>query len=450
MAALHYNLNLLTMVALTLSVGILVDDSIVVLENISRHLRMGKAPLQAAIDGRSEIGLAAITITLVDVVVYVPDRRHDDRLARAIPAPFALVITVGDAVFAAGVVHAHAAAGADCLLARGDRPGQRTDRWRRFGRAWDRGFAALEHRYERLLRVALPQRWLVIAVGLASFAAGIALLLFGFIGLDFFPSGDQSEIDMTLTTPPATSLEATNALATQVEHDLRATYPEVRSHLHGRRRSERRRTQHHVGGTNQAQITGLLVPPPERPAIVGRAGGGHAPAHWKVAIPAPRSDSVCRTPSASAASAARRSRSRSRAATRRSSTRLATQIQQAIQHVPGAVDVDNSNDDLQTQLRAKVDWTRAADLGVTARDAGAALRAALDGFTSNANQFRQSGSNVDSDPRSDRRRRTSLTPTIAAPAGTWHARRGASWASSPPSSRRACRPPSSTSTGCAA
>src|SRR5207249_6434678 len=72
MSALHYNLNLLTMMALTLSVGILVDDSIVVLENIYRHLDFGKSPFQAAIDGRTEIGLAALTITFVDVVAYLP------------------------------------------------------------------------------------------------------------------------------------------------------------------------------------------------------------------------------------------------------------------------------------------------------------------------------------------------------------------------------------------
>ena len=72
MSLLHYNLNLMTMIALTVSVGILVDDSIVVLENIARHLERGKDPLAAAIDGRAEIGLAALTITLVDVVVYLP------------------------------------------------------------------------------------------------------------------------------------------------------------------------------------------------------------------------------------------------------------------------------------------------------------------------------------------------------------------------------------------
>lgn len=71
-AAFGFTMNMMTMLALALCVGILVDDSIVVLENIERHVRKGEAPPVAALNGRSEIGLAAVTITLVDVVVFVP------------------------------------------------------------------------------------------------------------------------------------------------------------------------------------------------------------------------------------------------------------------------------------------------------------------------------------------------------------------------------------------
>jgi HAE1 family hydrophobic/amphiphilic exporter-1 len=72
MYALGFTLNTMTLLGLSLAIGILVDDSIVVLENIYRHLAMGKSPEQAALDGRQEIGLAAVVITLVDVVVFVP------------------------------------------------------------------------------------------------------------------------------------------------------------------------------------------------------------------------------------------------------------------------------------------------------------------------------------------------------------------------------------------
>ncbi|HSV74595.1 MAG TPA: efflux RND transporter permease subunit [Chthonomonadales bacterium] len=72
MWAFGFTMNGMTLLALTLSVGVLVDDAIVVLESIYRHLALGEEPIEAAINGRSEIGLAAITITLVDVVVFVP------------------------------------------------------------------------------------------------------------------------------------------------------------------------------------------------------------------------------------------------------------------------------------------------------------------------------------------------------------------------------------------
>lgn len=387
MSVLHYNLNLLTMVALVVSVGILVDDSIVVLENIARHLGMGKSPLDAAVDGRSEIGLAAITITLVDVVVYVPMAVMTTGLPAQFLQPFAVVITSATLssllvsftltpMLARHFLRDHASSTGGSPLAR-------------FGRAWDAGFARLEHGYERLLGWSLPRRWRVIGIGLASFAAGISLVAFGLIGLDFFPSGDQSELDITLTMPASTTLDATNATALKMESDLR-TLPEVRSIYSVVGESSASGQPTDIGGTNQAQITALLVPRAERnrsstdiaeevrqhfdrrypgakvrvgmPNAFGFGGYGGAPIQVQVQGPDP---SVV--------------------------DQLATAVQQRVSTLPGAVGLDNSNDNVQSQLRARVDWTRAADLGVNPRDAGTALRSALDGFTSNANQFRQTG-----------------------------------------------------------
>src|SRR5581483_191702 len=70
---------------------------------------------------------------------------------------------------------------------------------------------------------------------------------------------------------------------------------------------------------------------------------------------------------------------------------LAVEVEQVVRGVPGAASVQNSNDNVQSQIRAKIDWSRAADLGVTPQNAGTALRFAIDGFRSNATQFRQPG-----------------------------------------------------------
>jgi hydrophobic/amphiphilic exporter-1 (mainly G- bacteria), HAE1 family len=387
MAALHYNLNLLTMVALVVSVGILVDDSIVVLDNIARHFGLGKPPFDAAIDGRTEIGLAAITITLVDVVVYVPMAVMTTGLPAQFLQPFAVVITAAT-LSSLAVSFTLTPMLARFLLLRADESAGKSP-LARFGRAWDAGFDQLERGYERLLRWSLPRQWRVIAVGLLSFAAGIGLLVFGFIGLDFFPSGDQSELDITVTMPASTTLDATNSTAQMIEAELRSV-PEVRTlySVVGQSRVGGQPTQ--ISGTNQAQITALLLPRGERarssaaiaedvrrrferryPGAKVRVGvpnafgfGGYGGAPIQVQVQGSEPAVV---------------------------DQLATQVQQRIAAVPGAVGLDNSNANVQTQLRARTDWTRAADLGVNPRDAGAALRAALDGFTSNASQYRQAG-----------------------------------------------------------
>jgi hydrophobic/amphiphilic exporter-1 (mainly G- bacteria), HAE1 family len=385
---LHYNLNLLTMVALVVSVGILVDDSIVVLENISRHLEMGKSPMDAALDGRNEISLAAITITLVDVVVYVPLATMTSGLPGQFIGPFAVVIT--SATLASLIVSFTLTPLQARLYLRRHEASFGRSPMARFGQAWDRGFEWLEHQYGRLLSVSLPHRWIVIAIGLISFAGGLSLLIFGLIGFDFFPNGDQSEVDLTLTMPPATSLAATTSVADQIEAELH-TYPEVRSifTVIGPGGGGMESTSS-ANGSNSAQIAALLVRPSERTRPVADIGedmrqhfdGRYPGAKIRIGMPnafglngfggAPTQIQVQGPDPAIVDS-------------------LATQIQQVAAAVPGAVNVDNSNDNLQTQLRAKFDWTRAADLGIAARDGGTALRAALDGFTSNSNQYRANG-----------------------------------------------------------
>ncbi|MDP5139672.1 MAG: efflux RND transporter permease subunit, partial [Spirosomaceae bacterium] len=89
-----FTFNLITLLALTLVVGILVDDSIVVLENIHRHLHMGKDRAKAALDGRNEIGFTAMAITFVDVVIFLPLALTDAGIVSAIFSQFSWVIVV--------------------------------------------------------------------------------------------------------------------------------------------------------------------------------------------------------------------------------------------------------------------------------------------------------------------------------------------------------------------
>ncbi len=381
MSARGYNLNLMTMIALTVSVGILVDDSIVVLENIHRHLAMGKSPWQAAIDGRSEIGMAAMTITLVDVVVYLPIAVMTSGLGNQFLAPFAVTITT--ATLASLVVSFTVTPLLASKLLRHGEETRSNGLLSRFGRVWDRGFERLEHGYQRLLAASLPKRWLVIGIGLLTFVGGLSLPFLGLIGNDFFPSGDQSEMDITLTMPPATSLEATDRVARQMEADLR-TMPEVRGIY----------TVIGMAGNstspNQAQIAALMVPPRDR-RVSAAAFGEQLRQRWDGKFPG--AELMIGMPNAFGFDGFGGAPIQVQVLGNDPATldALSTRIEAAVRSAPGAADVHNGNDNRQTQLRATIDWTRAADLGVNARDAGVALRTAIDGFTSNATQFRQTG-----------------------------------------------------------
>jgi len=383
MGFLHYNLNLLTMMALTLSVGILVDDSIVVLENIFRHLKMGKLPYVAALDGRSEIGLAAITITLVDVVVYVPIAVLLSGIAAQFIGPFA--ITIATATLASlAVSFTLTPLLASRFLKAGDEHAS-TGPMAAFGRAWNNGFMFIEKRYESLLRVALPHRWWVIGIGLATFVAGI--MLSTQIGQDFFPSGDQSEIDMTMLLPSGTALSATNAATQQIEQELRAR-PDVVTvfSLVG---------QYTSGfggdtGANAAQIRVLLSSPHER-QISSIDLGAELRTQYGNAIPGAKIQIGVPNAFGWGGFGGQPIQALVQGSDPVTLDTYAAQVAETMRQVPGATSVQSSNENVQTQIRAKVDWQRAADLGVQPQAAGLALRTAIDGFKSNSNQFHREG-----------------------------------------------------------
>jgi len=384
MSVLHYNLNLLTMMALTLSVGILVDDSIVVLENIYRHLDMGKPPFAAAIDGRSEIGLAALTITFVDVVVYVPIAIMLSGISAQFLRPFALTIAV--ATLASLLVSFTLTPLLASRFLTHDDPNNRS-LLAQFGRIWDAGFMWLERRYEWLLHHSLPHRWLVIVAGLASMVFGISLWVMGLIGSDFFPSGDQSELDITMTMPSATSLSETDTATKNFERLLRS-YPEVTTLYTVVGAS----SDGFGGGTNssQAQITALLVSPHERHRSSAEIADELRPI-LQAASPSAKVQIGRPNAFGFGGFGGQPIQALVQGTDPETVAQLAVQVQRAVEAVPGAAGVRNSNENVQPQLRVVADWRRAADLGVSVQNAGIALRTAIDGWRSNANQLRRPG-----------------------------------------------------------
>lgn len=217
-----YSLNLMTLLAMSLVIGILVDDSIVVLENIYRHLEMGKPRRLAALEGRNEIGFSALSITLVDVVVFLP-MAFVSGLVGSLIREFSLVIVVS--TLASLVVSFTLTPMLASRFARLEHLTGKTF-FGRLGLWFERQIDHLTDFYQRLLVWSLRHRWTVRLVSLGLLIGSFGLIGAGFIGGEFVPMTDKGEMQMSLTLPTGTRLEDADALVKRVERRLR-TLPEV-------------------------------------------------------------------------------------------------------------------------------------------------------------------------------------------------------------------------------
>lgn len=215
-----FSLNQMTMLALSLSVGILVDDSILVLECIHRHRAMGKTPREAALDGREEIGLADAANTFVDVVVFIPIAFMGGIVGQFFKQ---FGITIATATLLSLYVSFTVT---PMLAARWFRAGEELEPVRgRFARAFDNVYERLEVRYRRALRWALRHRLAVVVLGFGSLFA-VGALSFQVIGFDFTPSIDRGQVNVSIELPPGSTLKSTDALMARVEAEA-AQIPEV-------------------------------------------------------------------------------------------------------------------------------------------------------------------------------------------------------------------------------
>ncbi len=218
-----FTLNQMTLLALSLSVGILVDDSIVVLESITRHLQAGESPEEAALNGRAEIGFADLTTTLVDVVVFVPIAFMGG-IVGGFFKEFGLTIATATLI---------------SLLVSFSLTPMLASRWYKQGEtltavggiygSLEGFYRKLESRYADLIRWALCRRGAVLTV-----AVVLVVLVIGFtgsrLGTDFIPGSDQSLIAINVEMPPGTSLSATDRLTRDLEQIL-GSLPEVQARV---------------------------------------------------------------------------------------------------------------------------------------------------------------------------------------------------------------------------
>jgi HAE1 family hydrophobic/amphiphilic exporter-1 len=222
MYALGFSLNIMSLMALALMIGILVDDSIVVIENIHRHLGLGESPFSAALNGRGEIGLAAIAITLADVVVYTPIAFINGTLGQLF-RQYGLTI-VAATLFSLLIGFTLTPMLASRWLRHEEKSG--TGLTHRFGRWWDTNFERVASKASRAVPIAVKARWVVLLISLGLIVGVGSLVPLGLIPSEYAPQEDDNNFSLNLQTPPGTSLSKTDEIARQMEATIQQI-PEV-------------------------------------------------------------------------------------------------------------------------------------------------------------------------------------------------------------------------------
>ena len=368
MAAIYFlgfTLNMMTMMALSLAVGILIDDAIVVRENIMRHLHMGKDHHQAALDGTNEIGLAVFATTLSIVAVFLPVAFMEGILGR-------FFLQFGVTVSVAVLISLFVSFTLDPMMSSVwyDPAADKNAKRGPLGRAihqFEIFFDWLGRRYRGLLKVALRWRKMTLMVAVLAFVGGLAL--FPVVGAEFVPPADNSEVQVDLELPVGTPLDRTAEKIAQVDAVLR-TFPEVIG-TYGTVNSGTN------SGENAASIIVRMTGPLEReetpttltPALrealaaipgvkfrVGAAGGlgGGVATPIEIKIFGEDLDVL---------------------------TRLSRQLADDLAARPGFADVRTSLDDPQPTIGIRIDRDAASDLGVSLAQVGQALSPMIAGQT---------------------------------------------------------------------
>ena len=360
MYMLGFTLNIMTLMALALMIGILVDDSIVVLENIHRHIELGEGPREAAANGRSEIGLAAIAITLADVIVYAPIafvpgtvgqlfRQYGLTVVVATLLSLIISFTLTPMVASRWLGHAK------------DREDDRG--WlATFGRWWDGRFARIGAWVGAVIPTTVRLRWWVAAGTVALLLVSGGLLRFGFINTEYAPAEDNNTLRVGLNMPAGTSLSAVDTATRQLEAIVNAI-PEVRNvftttdggganiALELSPKHDRDRSVFQVA--EQIRQEGRAIPGGQVSANVqSPLGGGGGTNSVSVLVQGPELATL---------------------------TEIATQVQAIGATVPGMTALQSNALQGTPELRLSLDAARMAQLGVTSQQVATVLRTSITG-----------------------------------------------------------------------
>jgi HAE1 family hydrophobic/amphiphilic exporter-1 len=372
MLAMDFTVNMMSMLALTISVGMIIDDSIVVLENTYRHMEEGQPRIQAAVTAMREIGFAVLATSLAIGAVFVPVAFMEGIVGKffyefGLTVAFAVAVSTFIAVTLSPMLCSR-------ILKLGSSHG-------RLFNAVERALTAVESVYSGLLRWALRHRFTVVGLALGVFFS--SLLISSFIGKEFVPVMDESEFNVQVETPIGTSLEATSAAMEEIERRLRRlpgvteTFSTIGAGAEERVNVATCLTKLvpvHQRSLSQAEVMALA-----RDAlaslshlrisveIVPRISGGGfrvAPLQYNV-----------------------------KGADLEQLVAVSESVIERISKVEGIVDINSTFDAGKPEVSVLIDRDKAADLGISVADLGEAIRAMVGG--QKATVFEQAGETYD-------------------------------------------------------
>ncbi|AFM39883.1 cation/multidrug efflux pump [Desulfosporosinus acidiphilus SJ4] len=224
MKAMNFSLNTMSLMALSLAVGLLIDDAIVVIENIVRHLHMGKPPIKAALEGTSEIGLAVLATTFAVVAVFVPIALVTGIIGKyfiefGLTVAFSMLVSLFISLTLVPMMAS--------LLLKAEKKVKRTFVGS-FLDWFNDKFNLLGLTYAGFLKVVLSHRFITLVITIGLFVTSMRMI--PMLGFSFIPASDNGSINISATTDSGLTLEARGEKAKEIEKSLKK-YPEI-THLY--------------------------------------------------------------------------------------------------------------------------------------------------------------------------------------------------------------------------
>jgi len=389
MYALNFTLNIISLLALSLAVGLLIDDAIVVIENIYRHMQQGETPVEAAKAATSEIGLAVMATTFTIVAVFVPVAFMPGIVGRffyqfGITVSVSVLVSLFVAFTLTPMLSSRWLTNADEELSK---EGNILRKGLYF---FNHFFELLSARYQKAIAWSLAHRKSVVFGALGVFI--FSFFLMRFLGTSFFPSSDQSEFTVSVNAAPGSSLEQTSTICSTIEGVVQ-------------KRPEVIMTLTTIGAGNDPVTKGnvlvKLVKKHERKKGVEQIMDELRAELMNVAG-ANLGFQIQQGPGGSQKPVVMSVRGEDMGTLQK----LAGEVEQIVRITPGAADVENSYETSKPEVRIRIDREKASDLGINVGLIATTARSMVDGYV--ATKYQEGEEQYDVRVRLSKDDRTSL------------------------------------------